>query len=493
MSPLLVFGIIAAYFSALILISYFTSRKASNDSFFTGDKQSPWFVVAFGMIGATLSGVTFISVPGEVGAFIPGTEEFKAFTYFQLVLGYLLGYFVIANVLLPMYYKLNLISIYTYLKTRYGIKSYQTGSLYFLLSQTMGASLRLLLVAGVLQLAFFDSYNIPFEITALVTILLIWVYTFRGGIKTIIWTDTLQTTFMLSAVVISIFIIADDLDLSLLGVVETIKESPYSKTWIWDWQSSKFFFKQFFAGAFIAIVMTGLDQNMMQKNLTCKNIKDAKKNMYWLSIILVPVNFLFLSLGVLLYIYAQKNGIEIPKFSDDLYPTLAINNFTAFAGIVFLLGIVAAAFSSADSALTSLTTAFCVDFMSLEKKTDKRQKTTRLSVHIAFSIIMYLIIIIFSKFNDRSIISTVFTVAGYTYGPLLGLFTFGLFTKIKVDDNWLIPIAAVLAPLLSYIINIYSKELFGGYEFGFEIIILNGALMFLALYLLSFRKNNAKQ
>jgi Na+/proline symporter len=444
------------------------------------------------MIGATLSGVTFISVPGEVGAFIPGTEELKAFTYFQLVLGYLLGFYIIANVLLPMYYKLNLISIYTYLKTRYGIKSYKTGSLFFLLSQTMGASLRLLLVAGVLQLAFFDSYNIPFEITALVTILLIWVYTFRGGMKTIIWTDTLQTTFMLLAVVISIYIISDDLNLSLSGVFETIKESPYSKTWIWDWQSSKYFFKQFFAGAFIAIVMTGLDQNMMQKNLTCRNIKDAKKNMYWLSIILVPVNLMFLSLGVLLYIYAEKNGIAIPQFSDDLYPTLAIHSFTAFAGIVFLLGIVAAAFSSADSALTSLTTAFCIDFMNLKNKPEKKQKTIRLSVHIAFSIIMYLIIVIFSKFNDRSIISTVFMVAGYTYGPLLGLFSFGLFTKIKVTDNWLIPVAAVIAPLASYLISIYSQELFGGYKFGFEIIILNGALMFLFLYLLSLRKSKGE-
>lgn len=490
MSPLLVFGIIAAYFSLLMIISYFTSRKASNESFFTADKQSPWYIVAFGMVGATLSGVTFISVPGEVGAFIPGTEDFKAFTYFQLVLGYLLGYFVIANVLLPMYYKLNLISIYTYLKTRFGIKSYQTGSLFFLLSQTMGASLRLLLVAGVLQLAFFDSYNIPFEITALVTILLIWIYTFRGGMKTIIWTDTLQTTFMLLAVIISIYIIADDLNLSVPEVYDTISNSPYSRTWDWDWQSSKFFFKQFFAGTFIAIVMTGLDQNMMQKNLTCKNIKEAKKNIYWLSIILVPVNLMFLSLGVLLYIYAQKNGIEIPQFSDDLYPILAINNFTAFAGVVFLLGIVAAAFSSADSALTSLTTAFCVDFMNLKKKTEKRQKAIRLSVHIAFSIIMYLIIIIFSKLNDRSIISTVFMVAGYTYGPLLGLFAFGLFTKIKVTDNWLIPVAAVLSPLVSFLINTYSEQLFGGYKFGFEIIILNGALMFFALYLLSFRKAN---
>jgi len=485
MSPLIVFGIISAYFSLLIVISIFTSRKSTTKSFFTADKQAPWFIVAFGMIGASLSGVTFISVPGEVGALIPGTTEFKAFSYFQLVLGYLLGYYVIANVLLPMYYKLNLISIYSYLKTRFGIKSYKIGSLFFLISQTMGASLRLLLVAGVLQLAFFDSYHIPFEITALITILLIWVYTFRGGMKTIIWTDILQTAFMLLAVIISIVIISNDLDLNFAQAYKTIEQSDYSKTWFWEWKNSKFFFKQFFSGAFIAIVMTGLDQNMMQKNLTCKNIGDAKKNIYWLSIILVPVNLLFLSLGVLLYVYAQKNGIEIPQFSDDLYPTLAIHHFSAFAGIVFLLGIIAAAFSSADSSLTALTTAFCIDFLDLETKTEKQQNKTRLSVHVFFSVVMYTVIVVFGSFNDRSIISTVFIVAGYTYGPLLGLFSFGLFTKFKVDDNWLIPLAAIASPALSFLINLYSEAIFSGYKFGFEILILNGSLMFIFLYLIS--------
>ncbi len=487
MSPLLVFGTIAIYFGALIIIAIITSRKASNDSFFTANKQTPWYVVAFGMIGASLSGVTFISVPGEVGDLIAGTDQLKGFSYFQLVLGYLLGYFVIANVLLPMYYKLNLISIYTYLKKRFGVFSYKTGSLFFLVSQAMGASLRLMLVAGVLQLSFFDAYNIDFEYTALVSILLIWIYTFKGGMKTIIWTDIFQTTFMLLAVIVSIIIVQNDLNLSTSEMVSTIKNSEYSKIWVWDWQSSKFFVKQFIAGAFIAIVMTGLDQNMMQKNLTCRNIGDAKKNIYWLSIILVPVNLLFLSLGVLLYLYAAKNGIAIPQFTDDLYPTLAIHHFSALAGIVFLLGIIAAAFSSADSSLTALTTAFCIDFVSMDKKTEKAQKQIRLAVHIAFSIIMYLIVVIFGKLNDKSVISTVFTIAGYTYGPLLGLFAFGLFTKRKITDNFLVPLAAILAPLASFFIDKYSVQLLNGYKFGFELLIVNGALMFLALFLLSLK------
>jgi len=487
MSPLLVFGTIAIYFGALIIIAIITSRKASNDSFFTANKQTPWYIVAFGMIGASLSGVTFISVPGEVGDLIAGTDQLKGFSYFQLVLGYLLGYFVIANVLLPMYYKLNLISIYTYLKKRFGVFSYKTGSLFFLVSQAMGASLRLMLVAGVLQLSFFDAYNIDFEYTALVSILLIWIYTFKGGMKTIIWTDIFQTTFMLLAVIVSIIIVQNDLNLSTSEMVSTIKNSEYSKIWVWDWQSSKFFVKQFIAGAFIAIVMTGLDQNMMQKNLTCRNIGDAKKNIYWLSIILVPVNLLFLSLGVLLYLYAAKNGIAIPQFTDDLYPTLAIHHFSALAGIVFLLGIIAAAFSSADSSLTTLTTAFCIDFVSMDKKTEKAQKQIRLAVHIAFSIIMYLIVVIFGKLNDKSVISTVFTIAGYTYGPLLGLFAFGLFTKRKITDNFLVPLAAILAPLASFFIDKYSVQLLNGYKFGFELLIVNGALMFLALFLLSLK------
>lgn len=493
MSPFLVVSVIGGYFLVLIIISHYTSKKATNETFFTGNRQSPWFIVAFGMIGASLSGVTFISIPGEVGALISDVEpHYKAFSYFQLVLGYLLGYFVIANVLMPMYYRLNLVSIYSYLDQRFGIKTYKTGSLFFLVSQAIGASLRLFLVAGVLQIAFFDAYNIPFMVTVTLTILLIWVYTFRAGIKTIVWTDTLQTFFMLLAVVITIFAIAKTLNLSFSGMVSVIEEHEYSQIFVWDWKSSKFFFKQFFSGAFIAIVMTGLDQNMMQKNLTCKNIGEAKKNMYWFSFILVPVNFLFLSLGLLLYLYAAKMGIAIPEQSDDLYPILALQHFSPFIGIVFLLGIIAAAFSSADSALTALTTAFCVDFMKLKDLPEKKQMQRRLMVHVGFSVILFLIIIIFRIINDDSVITAVFKVAGYTYGPLLGLYSFGLFTKWKTKDS-LVPVIAITAPIITFLLSHYSNTIIPGYNMGFELLIINGMLTFIGLWMVSIRKNSSAE
>lgn len=490
MSPYLVAGIIGGYFLVLIIISHYTSKKATNDTFFTGNRQSPWFIVAFGMIGASLSGVTFISIPGEVGALISDVEpHYKAFSYFQLVLGYLLGYVVIANVLMPMYYKLNLVSIYSYLDQRFGIKTYKTGSLFFIVSQSIGASLRLFLVAGVLQIAFFDAYHIPFMVTVTITISLIWVYTFRAGIKTIVWTDTLQTFFMLLAVIITIIAVAKTLNLSFSGMVSVIEEHEYSKIFVWDWKSSKFFFKQFFSGAFIAIVMTGLDQNMMQKNLTCKNIGEAKKNMYWFSFILVPANFLFLGLGLLLYLYAAKMGIAIPERSDDLYPILALQHFSPFIGIVFLLGIIAAAFSSADSALTALTTAFCVDFLKLKDLPEQKQKQKRLLVHIGFSVILFLNIVIFRIINDDSVITAVFKVAGYTYGPLLGLFSFGLFTKWKTKDS-LVPVVAIAAPIITFLLSHYSNTIIPGYNMGFELLIINGLLTFIGLWFIS-KKNSS--
>jgi len=487
MNPLLVFGVISGYFSLLMLISFFTSKNSSNETFFTGNKQSPWYLVAFGMIGASLSGVTFISIPGEVGSLISSAEPtYKAFSYFQLVLGYLLGYFVIANVLMPLYYKLNLVSIYTYLDQRFGLSTYKTGSLFFLLSQTLGASFRLFLVAGVLQIAFFDTFHIPFAFTVAVTIFLIWIYTFRSGIKTIVWTDTLQTFFMLSSVVITIMIVFKHLDFSFNELMETYKTHPFAKIFVWDWHSSKFFLKQFFSGAFIAIVMTGLDQNMMQKNLTCRNLKDAKKNMYWFSGILVPVNFLFLTLGLLLYIYALRKGIPIPARSDDLYPVLALSYFGTFAGIVFLLGIISAAFSSADSALTALTTAFCVDFMKLESYSERKRKRVRLIVHVGFSLLLFFVIVIFRLINNDSVITAVFKVAGYTYGPLLGLYTFGLFTRLKVKDKW-VPLVAILSPVITYFISSNAAGWFHGYRFGFELLILNGLLTFVGLWFLRVR------
>lgn len=476
MDPLLVLLIISVYFGVLLIISYLTSRGANNDTFFTGNRQSPWYLVAFGMIGASLSGVTFISVPGEVGN--------SQFSYFQLILGHLVGYAVIALVLMPLYYRLNLVSIYTYLEQRFGFWSYKTGAIFFLISKIIGASFRLFLAAGVLQIALFDAWDVPFWITVTITILLIWLYTFKGGIKTIVWTDTLQTTFMVAAVVISIYLIKNDLNLTFGGMVDTIQSSGYSKIFYWDWQTGKNFFKQFLAGAFIAIVMTGLDQDMMQKNLTCRSLKDAQKNMFSFSVVLVFVNFLFLSLGALLFIYATENGIQIPEKTDDLYPMLAMNNFPVIVGILFLLGVIAAAYSSADSALTGLTTSFCVDIINLGEKAEDIQKSTRIKVHIVFSLILLVVILVFNAFNDRSVITAVFLAAGYTYGPLLGLYSFGLFTNLQVRDKW-VPIICILSPLLSYLIDIYSEELLGGYRFGFEILLVNGMLTFIGLLLFS--------
>jgi len=476
MTPLVVISIIAGYFVLLLLIAKLTSSRATTEVFFTAKRQSPWFVVAFGMIGASLSGVTFISVPGEVGN--------SGFEYFQMVLGYLLGYLVIGGILMPMYYRLNLVSIYTYLEQRFGFWSYKSGAFFFLLSRTIGAAFRLFLVAGVLQMAVFDAWGVPFYITVSITIVLIWIYTFRGGIKTIVWTDTLQTFFMLSAVAISIIIIVKSLNIGFFELPGVIADSEYSRIFEWEWKAQRNFFKQFFAGAFITIVMTGLDQDMMQKNLTCRNIGDAQKNMFWFSVILVFANLMFLSLGALLFIYSAENGIQIPERTDDLFPFLAINEFSAFAGILFILGITAAAYSSADSALTSLTTSFCVDFLNFRDQEESYKKRTRMKVHVAFSLLIFIVIIIFQIINDESVINSLFTAAGYTYGPLLGLYSFGMFTKHQVRDRF-VPWICIIAPILSFIINVNSIDWFNGYKFGFEILILNGLLTFFGLLILS--------
>lgn len=475
MSPLLVFSVVVGYFSLLIIISFLTSRKSDTASFFNANRKSPWYLVAFGMIGASLSGVTFISVPGWVGS--------SSFSYFQIVLGYLIGYAAIALILLPLYYKLNLVSIYTYLDQRYGKYSHQTGSAFFLLSRIIGAAFRLFLVAGVLQLAFFDAFNIPFFVTVIVTVFLIWIYTFRAGIKTIVWTDTLQTTFMILAVIVSIIMIAKNLNLDFGSLVNTVVDNNYSQIFFWDWRDPHFFVKDFIAGAFIAFVMTGLDQDMMQKNLTCKTLKESQKNIFAMSITLLPVNLLFLSLGVLLYVFAAKNNIALPTASDDLFPMLAINHFGVFAGITFLIGIIAAAFSSADSALTALTTAFSIDFLKLDiKNNDKKTKRTKLFVHLGVSATVIAVILIFKAINNDSVISQIFKVAGYTYGPLLGLFIFGLATKQKVKDVF-VPIVAVLSPFISFLLA-KLIETYTDYSFGFELLILNGTLTFLGLFLI---------
>ena len=477
MTTTLAFGILALYFLMLIIVAHYTSKGADTNTFFTANKQSPWWLVAIGMIGTSISGVTFISVPGAVGV--------DKLSYYQIILGNLVGYFVIATVLLPLYYRLNLISIYTYLDKRFGTYSYKTGSSFFLLARTLGSAARLFLAVEVLQLAIFDAWHIPFWVSAMVTISLIWVYTYKGGVKTIIVTDTLQTFFLLTALVITIYLIASKLDLGVGELISTIKESKYSQMFFFEDFSYKHHFgKDFVAGIFIAIVMTGLDQDLMQKNLTCKNIGEAQKNMFWFCCTFAVTTLLFVCLGALLYIYADKIGFEIPKRTDLLYPQLALGGqFGTLAAVTFLLGITAATYASSDSALTALTTAFCIDFMNIEKYEETQKSKIKHSVHIGFSVLFFVIILIFNAFSGGSIISTVFNIAGYTYGPLLGLFAFGLFTQTPVRDK-LVPLVCIIAPILTYVIDTHSKEWLNGYQFGFEKLLLNGLITFLGLALL---------
>ncbi|MBC8266644.1 MAG: sodium:solute symporter [Flavobacteriales bacterium] len=473
MSSTLILLVIASYFFLLIFISYFTGKSDSNDSFFLGDKKSPWYIVAFGMLGATLSGITFISVPGKVDA--------SAFSYMQMTFGFFFGYMIIALVLIPLYYRMNLTSIYGYLKIRFGNNTYKTGASFFLLSRVIGASLRLYIMANVLQMAIFDDFGVPYIVTVLITVLLIWVYTFRSGIKTIIWTDTLQTLFMLIAVGMSIYLISVDLNLGASSLIATIKESDYSQ--IFFLEGGLHFGKQFLAGVFIAIVMTGLDQDMMQKNLSCRNVKDAQKNLYWFSGALVVVNLIFLSLGALLYIYAKEKGITI-NHPDELFPQVALGGSLGVSlGVFFILGLIAAAYSSADSALTSLTTSFCVDILDFEKK-DNQQKQirTRKGVHLLFSLVLVGVILIIKSLNDDSVIDALFKLAGYTYGPLLGLYAFGLFTKWSVRDKF-VPLVCLLSPAATHFINLNSEQWFN-YTFSFELLILNGVITFVGIYLL---------
>jgi Na+/proline symporter len=473
MQPLHIILLIVAYFSVLIFISYITGKSANNQTFFKANNSSPWYLVAFGMIGASLSGVTFISVPGWV--------EEQNMSYMQMVLGYVVGYAVIGLVLLPLYYRLNLTSIYSYLEDRFGRYSYKTGATFFLISRTVGAAFRLFLVANVLQLLLFDAYGIPFWVTVSITILLIWLYTFKGGIKTIVWTDTLQTLFMLVAVGVCIYTISSEMEIS--NIFSYVADSDLSKTFFFeDPKAGNYFWKQFLSGAFIAVVMTGLDQDMMQKNLTCRNLKDAQKNMFWFTIVLVIVNFFFLALGVLLTDYAQRNGIDAHK--DQLFPIIATKGTLGLAtAMFFLLGLIAAAYSSADSALTSLTTSFSIDILEIDKKKSTvEQEKIRKKIHIIFSFVLIATILVFKYFiADASVIAKIFTFAGYTYGPLLGLYAFGLFTKLNVKDK-AVPFICLLAPVLTYVISFYSKEKLG-FDFGFGVLLLNGALTFLGLFL----------
>jgi Na+/proline symporter len=486
LSPARILSFVLGYFALLLVVAWFTSRKSSNKSFFTGNKSSKWYLVAFGMIGASMSGVTFISIPGAVGN--AASPNF-AFSYMQMALGYVLGYAVIALVLMPMYYRLNLTSIYTYLEQRFGTLSHKTGAAFFLLSRTIGSAFRLYLVAIVLQAFVFDAMSVPFPVTVAFTLFLIWVYTRKSGIHTVVWTDTLQTLCMLVAVGLTVYFISDDMGISVGGLIDLVRESEYSKTFFWDPKADTYFWKQFIGGALIAIVMTGLDQDMMQKNNSCKNIGEAQLNMFSFSVVLVFANLMFVSLGAMLYIYAASKGIETPATTDYLFPTLALQHFTPIAGIVFIIGLIAAAFSSADSALTALTTSVCVDFLGFEKeqlKTEDELVKTRQWVHIGVTVVMFLVIIVFKYVLSGDVVSAVFKIASFTYGPLLGLFMFGILTKRSIND-FLAPIVCILAPIICIILNTYSVEWFGGYKFGIEILLLNGLLTFAGLWFISKR------
>ena len=482
MSSFLILTLLLGYFLILILISYLTGKNDSNVDFFKAGKQSPWYLVAFGMIGASLSGVTFISVPGWV--------EASQFSYFQVVLGYMVGYVVVAFVLLPVYYKLNLTSIYEYLFQRFGFVSHKTGAFFFFVSRVLGAAFRLYLVAIVLQQFVFNEWNVPFEITVVISILLIWIYTFRGGIKTIVWTDTLQTLFMITAVVLSIYFITDSLGWSFSEFLASDELKSYSTIFNTDSILDKnYFLKSFFGGLFVTICMTGLDQDMMQKNLSCKSLKDAQKNMLSFSVVLTFVTFLFMLLGALLFIYAKQNNIAIPLLdgkpkTDLLFPEIALNSGLGITlGITFILGLIAAAYSSADSALTSLTTSFCVDIMDMKDKTEQEQKTIRKKTHVGMSVLLVVVIIAFKYILNSNVINSLLTVAGYTYGPLLGLFAFGIFTNYKIKDRyvWMVALTSVA---IVFMLGSIPTDYLGGYVIGYELLPLNGLLTFIGLMLI---------
>ena len=491
MKPIAILTLIVIYFGILFLISHFTSKKNSgNDAFFKANKNSKWYLVAFGMIGTALSGVTFISVPGEVG------NPENQFKYFQFVLGNAIGFIIIAKVLLPLYYRMNLTSIYSYIEKRLGTVSYKTAAFIFLLSRTIGSSFRLYLVVIVLQRYVFDFYQIPFAITVLVSLALIFAYTYRGGLKTIIITDTLQTFFLVSSVFLTIFFICNSLNLSIFEAFEQVKNSNYSKVFFYeDYMKGTYFLKQILGGIFVTIAMVGLDQDLMQKNLSCANISDAQKNMFTFTGIFVVINIFFLSVGALLYIYANQNHIAIPNDlitgkprTDLLFPEIAFHHLSLVPSVVFLLGLTAATFATTDSALTALTTSFCVDFLGMDKSENLSKPNivrTRHAVHIGFSILMFLVIVVFNAINDASVVSMIFKIASYTYGPLLGLYAFGLFMKSKaVHDRW-VPYICLISPAICFLISKNSAVFFGDYVFDNELIIVNGLLTFLGLLLIS--------
>ena len=491
MTPFTILSLIIVYFGILFYISHKVSRENSgNDAFFKANKNSKWYLVAFGMIGTALSGVTFISVPGEVG--LPDNQ----FKYFQFILGNAIGFIIIAKVLLPLYYRMNLTSIYGYIEKRLGIVSYKTAATIFLISRTIGSSFRLYLVVIVLQRYVFDFYQIPFAATVLISLALIFSYTYRGGLKTIIITDTLQTFFLVSSVFLTIFFVCRSLNLSVFEAFEQVKNSNYSKVFFFDdYRRGNYFFKQILGGIFVTIAMVGLDQDLMQKNLSCATIGEAQKNMFTFTGIFVLINIFFLSVGALLYIYANKNGIEVPTDlitgkprTDLLFPEIAFHHLSLIPSIVFLLGLTAATFATTDSALTALTTSFCVDFLGMDKTENQNKPNvvrTRHFVHISFSFLMFLVIVIFNAINDSSVVSMIFKIASYTYGPLLGLYAFGLFMKSKTVHDKFVPIICVLSPAICFLISYNSSVLFGDYVFDNELIVVNGLITFIGLLSIS--------
>ena len=481
----LILVVFIVYTLLLFFVAHLTSRKSSNNAFFTGNRKSPWFVVAYGMIGASLSGVTFMSVPGGVYS--------GQFTYFGIVLGYIIGYAVIALVLLPLYYKLNLTSIYSYLGMKFGKSSEKTGALFFIISRLIGSAIRMYLVVFVLYEFVFKAWGVPFWVPAVIFITLILIYTFKGGIKTVVWTDTLQTTFLLLAAAMTVVIILKTLNISFTDLMSISSERGYTKLFETEWSHSKFFVKQILSGAFITITMTGLDQDMMQKNLSCKTLRDAQKNVMTSSFFFVLVNLLFMSLGAALIYYAQETGLQFPTnesgvvVNDKIFPTVAFS-LNKLTSIVFIIGLIAAGYSSADGTLTALTTTFCFDFLHFDKndKISEEQKIRyRKYIHIGFALLYLLVIIMFRPFHNESLIDKIFEIAGYTYGPLLGLYTFGLFVKNRKTNDKFVPIVAISSPIISYVLNLYSKNIFFGYQFGFEILIVNGLLTFIGLMLIS--------
>ena len=481
MNSYIILFIIAAYFGILLLIAWITGRKSSNnEAFFLGNRKSPWYIVSIGMVGASLSGVTFISVPGMVRSI--------DMTYMQTVLGFFVGYILIAKILLPLYYKLQLTTIYSYLRDRIGPHSYKTGASFFLLSKIVGAAARLYLVVLILQHYVFNTWNIPFFITVIISIFLVWLYTYRSGIKTIIWTDTLQTLCLIAMLVVIIWQVKDKMGLDFGSMIQTIHSSPHFRIFEFDdWNSPQHFVKQFFSGILITIVMTALDEDMMQKNLSCKSLKDAQKNMYAYGFAFTPVNFLFLSLGVLLLTLAYQQHIELPALNDDILPMFCTSGILGHSILIFFtIGIIAAAFSSADSALTALTTSFCIDILGIEKEKAEQAKRTRLAVHLLISALFALIILVFKAVNNRSVIDAIYMIASYTYGPLLGLFLFGLFTQKRPRDKY-VPYICLLSPLICFTIDHLTKQ-YTGYVFGYEMLMLNGSITFFGLWLASIHK-----